>query len=265
MTNTQANEPTTASADDPAAGHEAAQSEEPAMVEHAGTGTSTGGILVALMGQLGAFRMILRGYPPQALQLAERIPRFWMVSFFTAALIFGLSAATSVTRAVSAANSAMSDFFSPFGGYRSSYISVNVGQWFGLVLVGFVFACTAFLLRAVTLKWLFAVRRAPQPFSVGANVLAVAYSGNVVVYLAAFILMFLPGAVFGTVVGCLAAVLLGLLNFAAEFVIYIGVNRAVHFEKSTLVPHVLLSAAWVALVALVYAILFGMFAESLLG
>jgi hypothetical protein len=265
MTDAQANERAMTSTDDPIPGGATSAAEESMGTIPPVTETPTGGILVALLGQWAAFRMILRGYPLEALELPGRIPRFWMVSFLAAALIFGLSAATTVTRIVSSVSNTVAGIFSPFGGARSSYMSLSVGQWFGIVLVGMIFAGAAFILRATTLRWLFAVRRNPQSYSVGANILAVAYSGHMVVYLAAFVLMFVPGAVFGSVVVVVGGALLALLNFAAELLIYVGVNRVARFEKSVLVPHVLFSAAWLVLVAVVYGILFAMFAESLLG
>ncbi|XAS73437.1 hypothetical protein VUN82_06225 [Micrococcaceae bacterium Sec5.1] len=265
MNDIRADEPATTNTDDPIGEGATKGTDETVAVNVSVSGAPKDGVLTAILGQWAAFRMILRGYPLEAFQLSGRIPRFWLVSFLMAALVFGLSAATAVTRTVSAANTAVAGLFSTFGAHRSSYVSLSPGQWIGIVLVGMLFAGAAFILRAATLKWLFAVRRRPQSYSVGANILAVAYSGHLAVYVAAFVLMFVPGAVFGSVVTVVAAALLALLNFAAELLIYVGVNRVTTFEKSVLVPHVLFSALWLVLVAVVYATLFAIFAESLLG
>lgn len=202
---------------------------------------------------------ILRGYPLEALALARRTPLFWVVSFALAALIAGLFFTTTIARTVFRANYAAMNMAESFGaspGMQSpNYFSIGFGNYVALFLIAFAFSAVVFVLRALTLKWVFSVRGAPQPFSVGAGIMATAYVGHIAVYAATFILLLIPGTLFPILVLFAAYFVIALLSLAAELIIYIGINRTVQFRKSPLIPHVLFTAVWLILVIVAWIVM----------
>lgn len=202
---------------------------------------------------------ILRGYPLEALALARRTPLFWVVSFTLAALIAGLFFTTTIARTVFRANYAAMNMAESFGASPGmqgpAYFSIGFGNYVALFLIAFAFSAVVFVLRALTLKWVFSVRGAPQPFSVGAWIMATAYVGHIAVYAATFILLLIPGTLFPILVLFAAYFVIALLSLAAELIIYIGVNRTVQFRKSPLIPHVLFTAVWLILVIVAWIVM----------
>lgn len=208
-------------------------------------------IVIGTIAQWTVLTQVLRGKTVQAFHIAHTAPKFWLAHVLVFAALIGLFYATTVARVNAAATGFADDFvdeltnglFTSSGYSTSDYFGIDFSAWFQLFLFAGLLYAAYFFIRAFGVWLVFSVRRQNVPFSVAANTVASAYTGQLILTAALFVLVLVPSAGFVTLITIVATILYSLLSYMSELLIYTGINRAVPFAKSPLVPHTLLTAA----------------------
>lgn len=197
---------------------------------------------------------VWRGSPVEALRVAARRDPahphlFWVVSCLASSLCFGLLASAVTAKTVSTAAGAMASVVDPFGlgGTVRSTVRVPFGV---LVLVLVLTTALVFgqlMLRAVTIRWTLALRGARATFRDAVCIVATATPALGLVAAVGFVAVLFPGAA-GLMLLLIVLGVGGLVvTLVCEIVLYIGLNRHAHLERSPLVPHAWLTVAFVGM------------------
>ena len=237
------------------------ESQTAALAPAAETGAGVLGAVAALWVSLGS---IWKGRSVEAFHLGSSTKNFWVVGFLIYSLILGLLTATMVARSIGSADEFLGSMSSSLIGYNSrGTFGLSAGNWISLLLVGLVLGFIAFVLRALCLKWTFAVRGVPQSLGAASNIITTSYSVQMTVLVAATVLLMIPSAAISGLVLLLVGLVSVPLALITEVLIYIGLNRTARFEKSVLIPHALFTGVWIALTVIAYVIMFSVFLENI--
>lgn len=198
--------------------------------------------LAAVTAQGGVISRLVRSRPLEALELARRVPGFWIATALVAALVIGVAVSFVVARAAAVFQNAASMML-PFGG-SEVYFGLSFGQWVQVLLLVLVPTLIIFALRVLAVQLVFLVRGRPQSFAPAASTVAAGYVLHPLIFVLSGVLILIPGDSVLWVVLVLSGVTLAAGTLLAELVIYIGINRTVPLTKSPLIPHVLLTGGW---------------------
>lgn len=225
------------------------------------TGAGVLGAVTALWVSLGS---IWKGRTVEAFRLGSTTKNFWVVGFLIYSLILGLLTATTASRSIGSADELLGSMSGALTGYSSrGMFSLSAGNWISLLLVGVVMGFIAFLLRALCLKWTFAVRGVPRTMGAASIIITTSYAMQMAVLLGATVLLMIPSAAISGLVLLLIGLVSVPLALISEVLMYIGLNRSARFEKSALIPHALFTGVWIALTVIAYAIMFSVFLENI--
>lgn len=232
----------------------------------------------ALVTALRALRTMLsnvwHGDNVTALRVAaehtSRSMLLWWLVLLTNALLAGFLVSSFVVKSAQGAASVTNSVLDPFtGGYSSSYVddafSVPFSTVVGVVIAIAIAVVAVLVLRTVTVFWTFGVRGARGRFRDSAAIVATSYAATPLLLAVVWILSLIPGA--GGVLLSTPVLAIGGLGTAviSEALLYIGLNRAVRFTKSPLIPHAALTVAHVAMCVVLFVIINVVVLASLIG
>ncbi|QGQ17996.1 hypothetical protein GC089_00355 [Cellulomonas sp. JZ18] len=152
---------------------------------------------------------------------------------------------------------AMSRLSSQFGYFYAPDASAYVGAF----VLPVVCAVLSLLARAGSLAWLFSARKRPLAFGRALGLAGIPFTLSTPVLVLVLLLSLVPGT-FTAFVLLLAG---AFTAFYAEITTYIAVARVGRFESSPVLLHSVLSAAWLAVVALVAALVLNDATSTALG
>lgn len=199
-------------------------------------------------------RGILRGTPEQGLELAQNTRHFGMFVAGLMSVISGFTFANLCGRTAAGIDSGINQVMGGLGFGYSSYTNFGFGQWIVVLLVSAIcFFCIA-MLRPVTIKWAFNIRKQNITFTSALTIASFAYLlAGCVLAIVGVIWLVPSGITFG--LGVLIYVLaLPLTLFISELLIFVSINRMGNFNKSVIIPHALMTGVWMVFVAIVFLI-----------
>lgn len=197
---------------------------------------------------------ILRGAPEKGLELAQNTRHFGMFVAGLMSVISGFTFANLCGRTAAGIDSGINQVMGGLGFGSSSYTNFGIGQWIVVLLVSAIcFFCIA-MLRPVTIKWAFNIRKQNITFTSALTIASFAYLlAGCVLAIVGVIWLVPSGITFG--LGVLIYVLaLPLTLFISELLIFVSINKMGNFNKSVIIPHALMTGVWVVFVAIVFLI-----------
>lgn len=199
-------------------------------------------------------RDILRGAPEQGLELAQNTRHFGMFVAGLISVISGFTFANLSGRTAAGIDSGINQVMGGLGFGSSSYTNFGIGQWIVVLLVSAIcFFCIA-MLRPVTIKWAFNIRKQNVTFTSALTIASFAYLlAGCVLAIVGVIWLVPSGITFG--LGVLIYVLaLPLTLFISELLIFVSINKMGNFNKSVIIPHALMTGVWMVFVAIVFLV-----------
>ena len=167
-----------------------------------------------------------------------RSPWLWPTLVFACnALLLAIITLTTSVKVVSS----IEGFFSGMsGGHLEESAGIPFWTAVGLFVVSLIAGFASLMLRALFIKLVFAVRRAPMTFFAAADLTAAGQAVITFPLAAVALLNFLPLVVTAwlTPVFFVVMGMLGLITIGTE---YVGINKAATFTKSPLVPYAVLT------------------------
>ena len=271
---TQFNPPQPGSFTEPASGGDSTQPLPNGLSGQSAPPAAAGALVTALRAIRAMLSNVWHGDNVAALRIASeysaRSVLLWWLVLLANAVLAGFLVASFVVKSAQGAASITNSVLDPFtGGYSSSYVddafSVPFSTVLGVVIAIAIVVVTVLVLRTVTVFWTFGVRGARGRFRDSAAIVATSYAATPLLLAVLWILSLIPG-VGGVLLSAPVLAIGGLASVViSEGLLYIGLNRAVRFSKSPLIPHAALTVAHVAMCVVVFFLINVVVLASLIG
>lgn len=220
-------------------------------------GSDFGNQLLANVKNVWEFsRLIFSGRPTEAITAAQNTPFYTWLALGVLALTHGLFLGTSFSRGVGAADRLTQSFINEFqmGGYYQHESYMDWGVWFKLVFTGLIVMGLIIAARTLTVYWTFRIGRVKLPYGKAAAIVATAVTPMVLVLVPVSILYMIPNAGLTAILGIVMLLISVPLTWIAELMIYIGLNRTARFERSPLMPHILMNMVWGIFIVIIFVV-----------